>query len=279
MRKFAVSRKALVTYRNGFPQQHLISAWIRAQQTDDEPPFLTMERVDSILQLPRLSVPEKQLRLLRHIASKTEDPGLPVVIDFQNDPPVAHAKSSRELKYLIGELGKRGYSSQEQAANDVGLIVRTAGWEYLEEQGKRAKHQQAFVAMSFDTSMTGLWTTAIHPGVRLAGYQSYRVDQEPHIDRIDARIIAAIRDSSFVIADVTMHKHGVYYEAGFAQGLGLPVIWMVRESDLPGVHFDTRQYAHIMWNAYDDAREKLTNAILAVMGRGPLRTDEQQRRA
>lgn len=60
----------------------------------------------------------------------------------------------------------------------------------------------------------------------------HRVDKEPHIDRIDAKIIADIKDSLFLVADVTRQKQGVYFEAGFALGLKLPVISSVREDDL-----------------------------------------------
>ena len=34
------------------------------------------------------------------------------------------------------------------------------------------------------------------------------------------RIIAQIRASKFVVADFTRNRGGVYYEAGFALGLG-----------------------------------------------------------
>ncbi len=39
------------------------------------------------------------------------------------------------------------------------------------------------------------------------------------------RILARIRESRFVIADLTHNRGGVYYEAGFAEGLGIPVIY------------------------------------------------------
>ncbi|MCF2940650.1 hypothetical protein L1N85_19855 [Paenibacillus alkaliterrae] len=53
--------------------------------------------------------------------------------------------------------------------------------------------------------------------------------------------------SNIVISDFTEHKTGVYYEAGFAKGLGLEVIWTVREDNLDQCHFDTKQMNHIVW--------------------------------
>ena len=81
------------------------------------------------------------------------------------------------------------------------------------------------------------------------------------------KIIAEIRQSRFLIADVTQQKAGVYYEAGFAHGLGIPVIWCVREDELNNVHFDTRQYNHILWNSEKDLREKLETFIIATIGK------------
>ena len=47
-----------------------------------------------------------------------------------------------------------------------------------------------------------------------------------------------------MVADFTCEKGkvrgGVYYEAGFAQGIGIPVIWTVAKDSLDDVHFDTR---------------------------------------
>ena len=46
-------------------------------------------------------------------------------------------------------------------------------------------------------------------------------------------------------SDFTGNRGGVYYEAGFAHGLGLPVIFMCRDGD--ELHFDVRQYNCIFW--------------------------------
>jgi hypothetical protein len=64
---------------------------------------------------------------------------------------------------------------------------------------------------------------------------------------------------------------GIYYEAGFAQGLGLPVIFTVREDDLRRVHFDTRQYNYIAWQNPADLRERLLDRVIATMGHGKRR--------
>ena len=87
------------------------------------------------------------------------------------------------------------------------------------------------------------------------------MDRDPHIQRIDAKIEHEIRNSAFVVADVTEQKQGVYYEAGFAKGLGLPVIWTVNEKEKDDLHFDTRQYRHIIWTDEADLQERLYHLV------------------
>ena len=121
--------------------------------------------------------------------------------------------------------------------------------------------------MAFAKELISVWRNGIKPALERVGYRAYRVDDDPHIGRIDAKIMTEIKNSKFVLADVTNQRPGVYFEAGYAIGLGLPVIWSVHEDDLRNVHFDTRQYNHIVWKDADDLEQQLYNRVSAVIGR------------
>ena len=71
------------------------------------------------------------------------------------------------------------------------------------------------------------------------------------------------------MADVTEQRRGVYFEAGYAIGIGLPVKWCIRKDDLTIVHFDTRQYNHVVWESIQELKEKLYDIICAVIGSKP----------
>jgi nucleoside 2-deoxyribosyltransferase len=142
------------------------------------------------------------------------------------------------------------------------------GWEKLEASRTRGGIQgRCFVAMAFSEDMTPAYEQGIVPAVvedcRLPA--PIRVDREEHNEQITDRIIAEIRKAQFVIADFTHHRGGVYYEAGFAGGLGRPVIFTCRQDHLPQAHFDTRQYNHIAWNTPPELRQKLANRIQATI--------------
>lgn len=123
--------------------------------------------------------------------------------------------------------------------------------------------------MSFDQELKPVWDNAIEPALSRAGFKGYRVDIAPHIEKIDTKIMAEIKNSRFLVADVTQQRPGVYFEAGYALGLGLPVFWSVREDELDKVHFDTRQYNHIVWKDEAELSDKLYNFVWAIVGKGP----------
>lgn len=52
-------------------------------------------------------------------------------------------------------------------------------------------------------------------------------------------------------------------------GIRMPVIWTCRHDLIDQVHFDTRQYNHIVWRDSQDLQLQLKNRILAVLGEGP----------
>ena len=183
--------------------------------------------------------------------------------------------SVREVEFIIDYLSSRqkwidyGYESNSGICN-----LTFTGYARLSELAEKdTKSSRAFVAMWFDDSMEDLWKKGIEPGIKDAGYDAVRIDREEHVNKIDDQIIAEIRRSRFVVADFTHGRGGarggVYYEAGFAHGMNIPVIFSCREDILGDIHFDTRQYNHIVWEKPEELREQLANRIAAVIGDGP----------
>ena len=81
------------------------------------------------------------------------------------------------------------------------------------------------------------------------------------------RIIEDIRRAPFVVAELTENNNGVYYEAGFARGRDVDVIYCVKEKQK--VHFDVTGVNHVRWKDEDDLRKRLERRILATVSRGP----------
>ena len=119
---------------------------------------------------------------------------------------------------------------------------------------------------------------AIKPAIEEdAGYQeAIRVDRKEFLGDIVFEVIARIKECRFVVADATEHKNGVYFEAGYAMGMGLPVIWMCHKDDMNKAHFDTSHLNHIVWDDIGELRRSLANRILATIGRGPNKSNKDR---
>lgn len=127
--------------------------------------------------------------------------------------------------------------------------------------------------MWFDKSMDEAYEGGIGKAIEGAGYIPMIIRQKEFNNYIDDEIISEIRKSKFVVADFTsmsgQPRGGVYFEAGFAKGLGLEVIWTCRADQIKKVHFDTRQFNHIVWKDVEDLHRQLKVRIGATIGWGP----------
>ena len=261
-----------------------LTTWLIDQREQGvEVPMITGEIVDLIDRQPRLPAHERTYRLLRFIATQVTTVGEDIIV--QQDSPVGHAACAWSessdwdevlyfLKYLLAAGWLEGTSFLGGYFEGT---ITIAGYSRIEVQTTSTDSSQAFVAMWFDKSMDEAYEAAIEPAIREAGYKALRIDQVEHIHKIDDRIIAEMRRSRFVVADFTHGPDGnrgsVYYEAGFAHGFDIPVIFTCKDEEdkqkKSKLAFDTQQYNHIMWKTTDELRERLKDRIEAVIGEGP----------
>jgi hypothetical protein len=269
---YVITGTAFALFKHGEPDLKL-SAWLRSQEVAADRPVVNSQTGEQVHSgVPAYKVSEKQALFLKAVQDRTKFPGAAVDIIQEYDFPLAWSSSVDELNFIIQALMGRGLLEidVDQPADAFAVQTRLTpkGWDYLDSLEKApVLSAQAFIAMSFAADMNNAWSIGIKPAVERAGFRPYRVDADPHIERIDAKIVTEIRNSRFLVADVTQQKPGVYFEAGLAMGLGMPVFWAVRKDELEKVHFDTRQYFHVVWETEDDLAEKLYYLIAAVMGK------------
>ncbi len=263
----------------------LIDKWKR-----DEPRRITVDEIRHAGNARSLPVYQRADRLLEFLARDTLEVGqIWEVFSGPNeaffDQALAWSESTKrhELHYLADYLKSQGWIATGKEVNpfldgafENGLHVwrvEVPGYSRIEELETNPDASKCFVAMWFDESMNEVYEKGIRPAIEEVGYSPSRIDRQEFIGKIDDEIIAEIRRSRFLVADATHGdggaRGGVYYEAGFAHGLGLPVIFTCRNDMIDKVHFDTRQFNHIVWENPDDLREQLSNRIGSVLGDGP----------
>ena len=186
---------------------------------------------------------------------------------------------TEERVVQLYENEKTGHIDSRRLSHTKSCLLTFEGYARLAEiQETKIYSSRGFMAMWFDQSMDKVWQEGFEPGIRKAGYDPVRIDQTQHVNKIDDEIIAEIRRSRFVVADFTQGetgaRGGVYYEAGFAHGLDIPVIFTCRKDWLREIHFDVRQYNCITWEKEDfkKLQDDLANRITAILGDGPGRS-------
>lgn len=91
------------------------------------------------------------------------------------------------------------------------------------------------------------------------GYQCERVEDSNTVGRIVPRIFEQIERAAFVVADLTELKSNVFYELGYAQGLGKPVLLTAKSgTELP---FDVKDIPTIFWDSQTRLKEDLRGKI------------------
>jgi len=148
------------------------------------------------------------------------------------------------------------------------FFLTTKFWEVVENLNREeVGNNRAFVAMWFDKSMNDYYKNGIKKAIEDAGYEPVRIDLQDFNEKICDEIIAEIKRTKFLVADFSELRSGVFFEAGFAKGLGREVIFTVRETDVEKLkeHFDTRQYNHIVYDTPEDLYKKLYNRICATI--------------
>ena len=196
----------------------------------------------------------------RNLSKKSPGFGKAVKIELIYDYPIAFCKNREEFIFLLNHLIKKGLIYTVEISKAYQLTFD--GWNRVDElQRKISKKRQAFIAMWFDDEMNNVYENAFRKAVIDCGYEPMRIDLKDHNNKIDDEIMVEIRNSGFMIADFTGNRGGVYFEAGFAKGLGLDVIWTCRKDELDKVHFDTRQFNHIAWETEEELYKSLVNRI------------------
>jgi hypothetical protein len=174
-----------------------------------------------------------------------------------------------DIANQLAEAGLLKVSSADRLGYRAALTIE--GWQRVDKLTlRRDPSRRAFVAMWFDPSLNPAYD-AVAKVLTAEGYVGpFRVDDAAHAElpegerhsKIDDRILAEIRGSRFVIADFTGNRQAVYYEAGFADGLGIPVLWCCQAgAHFDALNFDTRQHEHIKWTEPADLASQLQAKI------------------
>jgi len=227
-----------------------------------------------------------------------------IPIDLSDEYIYYHCTTSSELNSVLKMLLEEGFIKAHDKENPQnGSKITVKGYSRLRElQRINKESRQCFVAMWFADEMKEVYENAIRPAIEYTEdgenkprFKSVRVDTVQHVNDINDEIIAQIRRSRFMVCDLTGYRGGIYFEAGFAYGLGLDVIYTCRkdwcnqdilyngkrdevkelfdsngtivEVKKEGIHFDLAHRNRIIWEHenLNKFEKELKNRIKAVI--------------
>lgn len=171
-----------------------------------------------------------------------------------------------EAKYMLEFLQISSYIEYAFGTHDYETLyirLMPKGYERIDQLQRNSGYgKSVLVAMKFGSDTEPL-REAIRQGIQNAGYLAVFIDEVQHINFITPELLKHIRDSKFVVADLTHQNNGAYFEEGYAMGLGKPVIQLCKKG--VNLHFDIAQKNTIMWETESDIPERLTNRIRATI--------------
>jgi len=254
------------------PVTPFLSAATRQASEDGRPLTLTMENWEDLANAhSQTGIVGRLEMLLTYVARKCERPGANVLLMADQDYAVCDAATVAEFQYYVKCLVAekqwlyeadpiRRNMGVETGSPSYGLTIK--GWEAVEPRiPVGGVPGTCFVAMWFDPSMQDAYELGFKLGIQDKGFTPLRVDQTFTNKGITDEIKAGIRRAQFTVADFTGQRQSVYFEAGFALGLGREVIWCCRKDDLKNLHFDIKHLGHVVWDDPADLRQKMGQSI------------------
>lgn len=221
---------------------------------------------------PRYTPGEKLENALRFVANLMSYDGQQIDLNVETELELTeiwrkyYYNNEVEFMFYIETLSNRGYLEYTPTSDTlVGLRLTVSGLAALVENNEAHNSRYCFIAMSFDKKLTHIYSEAILPALNQTGYLPF-ILTERHVDSertVNDEIITGLKKARFTIAEFTQHRHGVYFEAGYALGRGQKVIYVCSKSDFNEAHFDTNHFQHIIWETTEDLKKQLIDKINA----------------
>jgi hypothetical protein len=191
-------------------------------------------------------------------------PGTSISIDHNNDLSICSsigAVDGEDVLWTTRNLVEQKLLDGKWLNHFTNGYLTASGWQRVENL-KRAhtSSKYAFFARQFSNpDLDKAYTECLRKAVAQTGFELRIVTQKA--GHVDAIIEDEIRRCRFLIADLSDHNAGAYWEAGFAEGLGKPVIYICRNGVT--THFDTNHRHTVTWDLanLDDTARRLKAVI------------------
>jgi len=243
-----------------------LQSYIREQNDEfNNIPELTEEKIKQIIDLPNKTIKEQFDLFLLNLYKN----------NFNDDLEILRIKSWIKDLDIMNKIAKRAVNDNFTKlhflmSNTFSIVENLTfdGMLYVEEKILQANQnsKKVFLAFKFSEDNKTIFTN-LADKIKELELNPIIVNQDTtnHNEKIGDKIIAELKSSRILVADLTGHSQNVYYEIGYVMGMGIPVILTCHKNDIENLHFDINQYPVFEWENESELQEKIKNRIKAVL--------------
>ncbi|MEF3306364.1 hypothetical protein [Paenibacillus sp. GYB003] len=237
----------------------IISAYIRESVDCEESVTLAFEDLEAIRHSPRVpvTIEAKADKLLayfhRHAAGPNETVVIRQLADHYN---LTYSPNLQELVHIIEKL------RDERLLERTGSAFRLteAGWREADARAGGKRLKPCAVIVTEPEEVRAEWTMNVFPKLQQCGYFPRMIEYSP-FNKIGDGAMRTIAESKLLIADLSGANANIYFAAGYALGLDVPVLCAVKRDDAEHLPVGSNQLRPIVWERTEELADKLQQRL------------------
>ncbi len=229
---------------------HVISGYIREFTDCGDKVTLSADDLSSIANSPEIpvTVEDKGNRLLQYLHRHSNGAGDPVVIHpLSRNFNLTYSPNIQELVYIIDQLSTDDLLVRE----GTNFQLTEKGWNQAIASAGGKKLKPCTMLIPKVQDLRTEWQEGLLPKLEQLGYLPQMLPQ-PDTNIRDTNPFETIADSKLIIADLTGQDTEVYFLAGYALGLKIPVIWTVSSEKADQLSVPIQDIRPILWDSTEE---------------------------
>lgn len=252
---------ATLPYQTKHQMFPLISGYIRELTDCEENVSLSFEDMEAIRNSPRVpaTIEAKSDKLLQYFYRRVKGPDETVVIRQLGDHyNLTYSPNLQELVHIIEKM------REERLLERTGATFKLTetGWrEAAARAGGRRLKPCAVIVSDLD-EVRADWTMNVFPKLQQCGYFPQMVEYS-RLNKVGDGALQTIADSKLLIADLSGGCPDVYFAAGYALGIEVPVLCTVKRNEAERLPVRSERLRPIVWERAEELADMLRQRLTA----------------